>query len=164
MPKRSRLFEFSVGVTIIAIVATFLLAALDRIEEEAEKLVVEATVRNIDSGLRLAQAQLITQQRENERPLLLPVNPVAWLDKPPAGYAGEADHVDPGSLATGAWMWDRTNRTLYYRPRRSDGLRVEGGGPCLAWRVAPSGEVVTEASAPMALLRLAAISRYAWRP
>lgn len=156
-PQRARLFEFAVGVAVIAVAALFLLDALARIEEQAEKLVVEATVRNIDSGLRLAQAELITQQRENERAALLRVNPVGWLERPPEGYIGEADGVDPEALAAGQWVWDRRARILIYRPRRGGALKVEGGAGWLGWRIVAAGQA-------LGTLRVEGLRAYEWRP
>lgn len=142
--------------------ALYLIGALARIEAEVEKLAVEATVRNMNSGLRLAQAELITQGRENERAALALHNPVDWLASPPVDYAGEADAVDPARLAAGSWAWERRSRTLYYRPRRSTGLRVDGAGESLGWHVVAAGGGVTAGRPGM--LRLEAVRVYEWRP
>lgn len=158
--KRTRTLEFWLVVAVSGIIVGFLLLALLRAEEQAERLVVEATVRNMNSGLRWKEAELMTQGRENERPALLQENPVRWLEKPPTGYR-EIDRVVFGGVEAGRWVWDRTRKRLYYRPRYATGLHVVGGGDVLEWRVAAAGDV--NALRP-GTLRVEAVSVYEWKP
>lgn len=163
-PARSRLLEFSLAVAVIVVLAAVLLQALVQVEADAERTVVEATVRNMDSGLRLVQAQQITQQMEKQRAGLLRENPMAWLEKPPPDYAGAFERIDPERLERGRWAWDRGALTLYYRPRRDEGLKTSVGNGWLAWQVKAPGGRTAKADAPLGILRIEAKFAYVWRP
>lgn len=159
MPKRSRLLEFWLAAALIGVAAAFLLPALWRIEEDAERLMVESTIRNINSGLRLAESELVLQGREAERPALLQANPVAWLARAPAGYV-ERDRVEVQSLDAGQWVWARETRLLHYRPRHVQHLKIQGE-PTLAWRVVAAGDGLVFRPGT---LRIESITPYHWQP
>ena len=55
---RRRLFELGVLATIIAILAYIFIVRLELVQEAAEKTMVETVIKNMESGLRLQQAQL----------------------------------------------------------------------------------------------------------
>jgi hypothetical protein len=159
VPKRSRLLEFWLAAALIGVATTFLLPALWRIEEDAERLLVESTIRNINSGLRLAESELVLQGREAERRTLLLANPVTWLESPPTGYV-ECDRIEAHAVEAGQWVWERETRLLHYRPRHSEHLQVQGGGT-LAWRVVAAGDgVVFRPGA----LRIENVTPYDWQP
>lgn len=137
MPRRVKLFEFSVAVVVIGAVAWFLQAELLRIEEDAERLMVETTIRNVNTGVRFAQAQLIVQGRESEIPGLFSGSPLRWLETPPADFV-ERDQIGAEDLAPGRWVWERRSGVLHYTPRLRAGLVISGGND-LQWQWVAAG-------------------------
>ena len=132
LPQRAKLFEFSAAVAVIGLCAYFLLATLQQMEEEAERVVVEATLRNINTGVRFAQAQLIVQGRERELVALYSGSPVQWLERPPPDYV-ELDRVSDADYLPGRWVWEKQSGTLSYTPRQGARLKIDGGS-MLQWR------------------------------
>lgn len=159
--RRARQFEFALATTFIALTSWFLLDALAQLQAESEKLAVETTVRNINSGLFLQQAERMVTGRESELPILAQENPVAWLERPPTGYVGERDCTAPGVLAAAQWCWDPAGRLLYYRPLRTEGLKIDADVPWLTWRVHSPAD--PKAIRP-GTLRVVLASPYTWNP
>ena len=131
-PKRGKLLEFSLAVVVIGIAGYFLLAALWRVQAEAERTMVESTIRNVNSAVRMAQAQLIIQGRESEVPGLFAGSPARWLEAPLPGYI-EVEREGDVTHTAGGWVWVRQTGVLYYSPRHHEALGVAGGG-AVAWR------------------------------
>lgn len=161
LPRRARLFEFAAAAASIALVSLLLLDSLGTVQEEAERLAVEITIRNMNSGLYLEQAALLTAGREAELPRLVLRNPVDWLEAPPAGYIGATSCTAPGRLDPGQWSWDPALRQVCYRPRRADGLKLAGELPLLVWRV--QAPVDPRAVRPGSIRVVPAVG-YTWRP
>lgn len=160
-PRRARLLEFAMAAAFIGVASLFLIDAMSDLQEEAERLTVETTVRNMNSGLFLRQAELMISGRERELPKLALGNPVEWLEAPPPGYSGERGCADSGPSAAGEWCWNAAARRLHYRPRRTDSLKVEGGRPILTWRVhAPADPSAIRPGS----MRVVAERSYDWRP
>lgn len=133
LPKRNRLLEFCVLSALIAVFGVLLLRALVDLQDEAERLAVDLTIRNMNSGLALQQAERIMSGRENTLRELVAQNPVDWLKNAPDGYIGEATCDE--RLHEGQWAWGVARKTLYYRPKQANWLAGQGSGPCLTWRV-----------------------------
>ncbi len=155
------------GVLIVVIGALALgtLSALNEMKERAEKLVLELTLRNMRTGMRLAMGDAMMQQRAQEIATWAGSNPIAWLGSQPDGYLGPCAPAGRQILPGGAWCFDEERRELVYRPRSVDHLRGrarEEEGRCteLSWRVAR----VSEAGSPgdVAGLRLEAASPCEW--
>lgn len=136
LPKRGRLLEFVLVVILFATLALFLLRALNDLQDESERLTVELTIRNMNSGLFLQQAERLTLGRENTLRELAGQNPVSWLRSSPAGYLGE--QACPGVLAAGQWCWNPAQKVLYYYPRQKNWLKSARDLPWLTWRVGSS--------------------------
>ncbi|WIM05199.1 MAG: hypothetical protein OHM77_10900 [Candidatus Nitricoxidivorans perseverans] len=128
--------EFSVTVAVIGAIATVFLAKVLEAQELGERAKVEATVRNVQAGLRWAMAEALMRGEEDRVAELPGSNPVRWLERPPAGYLGEFDGVS-AAASSGAWYFDRRRAELAYRPRLDRHLAIEDGGGELRWRIAP---------------------------
>lgn len=133
LPKRGRLLEFAVVVILFATLALVLLRALSELQDESERLAVELTIRNMNSGLFLQQAERLTSGRENTLRELAGQNPVDWLRSSPAGYIGE--RACAAEMAAGQWCWDPAQKVLYYYPRQGNWLKTARNLPWLTWRV-----------------------------
>ena len=130
-----------VSVVVVAILAAILLQKLDEVGEDAERLLLDMTVRNMRTGLQLAIGDAIIHGREGELVTWVGRDPTIWLGQAPAGHLGDC-HGGPASLAGGKWCFDGATRILWYRPRHhglvTDGARVAG---VLGWRVGASAPV-----------------------
>ncbi|MEW6132897.1 MAG: hypothetical protein AB1591_06985 [Pseudomonadota bacterium] len=109
--------EAMVALLLIAILGAILLDRLLFYQEVAERTAMETTIINLRSALRLTVAELRMQNRMQDLEHLVGANPIAWLDRPPANYAGELDNPSPTAIPPGSWCFDRTRRQLVYRPK-----------------------------------------------
>jgi len=129
-------FELVVSLTLIAVFVAGLLATLLYYEELAEKTVVDLTIRNIRSGLRLELARQITAGGIPDVAGLAASNPVAWLETFPQGYRGEIRSGAAADLEKGGWYFDAQRRELVYVPRLSFHFQMPAGGaPRIGWRL-----------------------------
>ena len=126
--------EFLVVVAVIGLLAWLGLGRLNEVQEIGEKAAVEATIRNIQSGLRFAMADAMTRGQGSRVATMLDSNPVGWLERPPEGYVGEGAAV-PESMPPGGWFFDTRRRELIYRPRLAANLVIRGGEQFLRWRI-----------------------------
>lgn len=131
----TRWFLGGVSMALIAVLSLWLLSALQRMQVVVERMVVEQTVQNIRTGLKVAMAEAVISGREAEIAGWAGENPVRWLVAPPSDYRGECH---PGiEAAEGEWCFERASGDLVYRPRHADGVRgADGRAPtALRWRV-----------------------------
>lgn len=160
LPRRARQLEFAFAVLVIALPSWYLIGAVARLQEDAERVTIESTVRNLNSALLVEQSKLMIAGREAELPALARSNPIDWMEAPP-GYIGAGACQAPGLLQPGQWCWESVTQTLFYRPQRSDTLKIAGDLPWLTWRVKLPGDL--RAIRP-GTLRLAPAVAYTWRP
>lgn len=153
----------AVVALVIAALAAGLLNALGTAKDQAERLAVDLTVRNLRSGLQWAMAEAIFHRREPEVAAWAGTNPVRWLGSEPSGYRGECSRAERAALPARAWCFDRERHELVYRPADPGQLRRRGGGAAcqdLAWRVLRTPE---SASAGVSVgLRIVATTDCDW--
>ena len=128
------MFEAAVALGIIAVFAWFLLNALLRAQEMAERTAVQMTVMNLRSALRLQMAHYVINGQEAELTTLVGANPVRWMDPPP-GYLGELLDAKESEFSPGSWHFDSGRRELVYSPNLSSGLARSPGRPALRWQI-----------------------------
>lgn len=135
----SRWLHGAVAGVLLVLLMLGLLRALEDAKAQAERQVVELTVRNMRTGLQLAMGETLMQQREHEIATWVGSNPIQWLGAPPAGYQGECGSFEGRALEQGGWCFDKGEHQLYYRPRNAK-LRDGKGAACdrLSWLVARS--------------------------
>lgn len=126
--RGSGLYEFFLLIALIAVLAGSLLARLDAVQGEAERLEVDLTVRNIRVGMQLAIGELIMHGQEARIADLARRRPIDFLGRTPRGYN---ETVGLASNA-GEWRWDGDTRRLSYRPHHP--AEFDGSGT-LRWRV-----------------------------
>lgn len=126
-----------VAVVIGVLVAVF----LDRVlfyQEQVEKVVMETTVRNIRSGLRLRLADMVIHNRRSEILLLAGENPINWLATKPGNYLGEYDGSKPEEIQASGWYFDAKDKTLVYLPDMAEHFQPDPAGrKRVRYRVAP---------------------------
>jgi hypothetical protein len=127
-------FEFSVSIAVIGLLAVIAFQRYFELQELGEKAQVEATIRNIQSGLAQEMARRIIAGQDGQVEDMVGSNPVRWLAQPPERYLGEfAASVDiPESEG---WSFDRERKELQYRPTSFRNLVIVGDKCCLRWQV-----------------------------
>ena len=107
-------FEWIGTVLIIGILATVLLHYLLRYQDIARATVMEATIANMRSGLRLRVAELMMANRNAEIGELVHENPIDWLETPPPNYLGAMKQIDPERIPPDSWYFDANQHELVY--------------------------------------------------
>lgn len=128
--------DFAVSTAIISVLAVFTIGALSRAQGQAEALLVDLTLRNMATGLRLKQLDLLLVGDARGMAALAGANPVAWLGAPPQHYLGERD-TEP-EVRGPAWFFDAGRRELVYRPGAGS-FPLPAGVAELRWRVERAG-------------------------
>jgi general secretion pathway protein G len=91
-------------------------------QEMAEKAAMEATLRQIKTGLQIQLAVLIIANRQGEAMQLETEDPTRWMDTRPANYAGlYRERPEPG-----AWYFDPREVELVYVANIGDRLKLDG--------------------------------------
>ena len=141
----------------------FLFDSLYYVQEQAEKTVMEANVRNMNSGVRMEAATRTMRGQEASIGELVGANPVQWLENAPVGYAGTCQR----ELAPGGWCFDATTREIVYRPRVDRHLEyLEPGRAGLRWRVGSVAEIAGGRGGKPATageIRLFSTTSFTWR-
>ena len=161
-PRSRSLLQVSVVVAIIVLLATVLLNALQYVQEKAEREVMEATVRNMEKGLKMEISARTIHGQEASFRELIGANPVQWLANPPQGYTG----VCGPQRAPGEWCYDGKTREMVYRPRFDRNLEFRAAGAReLRWRVGLGKEIAippTGGDEPVGAIRLISTTSFTW--
>jgi len=164
--RTSRL-ELLVAVILIGIFTALLIERLTRYQEYAEKAVVEATIANMRSGLRVRMAELMISGSLAQLPAVRQENPIGWLEALPPNYLGV---ITANQASTGNWYFDRDARQLVYRPLHTRFLETAENAaiPEIRLRVVPAGAAEKGTAQgpekqPLEGLRLVVENRYVWR-
>lgn len=124
MNRRQRgfsLLELAVVAVVWVVVFGVFLERLTFYQEAAEHARFESELQIFKTGLQLRMAELISKNREKEARQLESENPLRWLDKPPASFAGEyPERPQPGN-----WYYDSFNRELVYVINQSRFLKMQ---------------------------------------
>lgn len=144
----------------VAVASVLALVLLDRAEVYfaiAERATVDATLNNTQSALyvRLAQDRL-TGKLSRER-MWDGGNPIELAQMDVRNYAGSLkDPEKIAGLQPGAWAFDGLAGELVYVPAHPKGLRIDGGGSQLRFRL----RVPSAASIPV----IEPVVAYQWKP
>lgn len=165
------LFELLIAVIAISVLATILLNRLTYYQEVAEKAEMEYTISALKSALRLHLATLMVEGRLQEAAHLAQQNPMDWLERKPANYAGQFADLRANQIAPGSWYFETVDRTLVYLPRHHAYLELPGGGEKrvrLRLELVPnhlvraSGSTVVQGAHPSDTVRLSLVEPYRW--
>jgi prepilin-type N-terminal cleavage/methylation domain-containing protein len=111
------LVEFMVVVVIVSIISAILLDRVKFYQEHAEKATMEATAAAVQAALHLRMAGYLAEGRGSEVERLTSENPMDWLARKPANYAGAFDRFGAEQVPEGTWYFDLSDHTLVYRVR-----------------------------------------------
>lgn len=131
----SRWLPLVLALLLALCLLLFILDRLHRAQAEAERLMLELTVRNMNLGLQAAKGHALAHGREHDIPRWVGQNPLAWLGGELKGYQG--DCRDGGrSLEPGQWCFDPLRGVLVYALRSTAYVRDQRGAPLarLEWR------------------------------
>jgi general secretion pathway protein G len=119
----SSLFELGVALIIISVLAAVLLNRLGYYKEMLEKAAMEATLRNIKTGLQVQLAELIVTNRQAQAARLEHEDPLQWLDEKPPNYGGSY-RTPPDA---GTWYFDSGTHELVYVVNTGSRLELDTG-------------------------------------
>ena len=160
--------EALIVVILIGAVGALLLERLTRYQEYAEKAVMEATIANMRSGLRVRVAELMISGRMAHVENLLQENPITWLAAPPPNYGGMLTRSGTEKSVPGNWYFDASAQLLVYLPQHRRFFQPAPGAPIeVRLRAAPkpvSAPLAYPASAaPIEGVSLIVITPFQWK-
>lgn len=125
------LLEFAIAVSVFALLLAVLLDKLGFYQQTGEQVAVKALQINLRAALAAQVATLQARGREQEIAGLAGANPVQWLERPPAGYAGELSAAQAAGLAAGSWYFDPLlHQLVYVRSEQETGLNNAARNIC----------------------------------
>ncbi len=133
----SRWWTSVVALFIILALALLLLARLGDMEAASERVVLELTLRSMQTGMLIARGEEEIEGRPHVASAWVGANPIAWLDKPPPGYLGACPPGEVFALPQGAWCFDGRHGELRYRLRQRLGAEIFAASApsVLRWKV-----------------------------
>ena len=114
------LIELVIVICIVGILTATLLTRVWFYQDQAEKAAMEQVASALQSALTMKFARLLTRGQQSEISALTAENPMSWLAKKPANYAGEYYDVTPRTVSPGNWTFDLKTRNLIYVVDRGD--------------------------------------------
>jgi general secretion pathway protein G len=130
------LVELLVVVSIVALSVGLGLERLLKYQELGERAAVEQNLAVINTALTLRFAAYVISGNPSAVEADVGSNPVRFLERPPDGYLGELDGVDPKTLPRASWYFDRATGELTYLPARRRYLSSGAPPEILHFRVA----------------------------
>lgn len=118
--KGFTLIELVIVITIVVILIAVSLERLGGYQEQAEKAAMVEVVGTIQSALLMQFGQIVVRGQEARIGTLESDNPMTWLARMPANYAGEFTDPEPGAVPAGNWAFDLKSHELIYVPQRTD--------------------------------------------
>jgi general secretion pathway protein G len=148
---RTTILQAALYIAVVSVLALVLLERIQVYSAFAERAAVDATLNNVRSALYVRLAQDRLQGTLTREYLWDGDNPFELARVTVTNYAGVFSGPElPSALPEGAWGYDGGSREVVYRPSYPRGLRVEGGGTLLRYRlrVPPGALPRFEPSAP----------------
>lgn len=115
--RQTRKFEIPFVILLIAILASVLLGALEKIQAQFE----EAAVQSEISALRVELLDVLSHQQLVGGALPKSNNPVRWVHREPANYLGEMTKAPD---ARGVWYFDSHDDCLVYLFRHGGRIKL----------------------------------------
>ena len=120
--------ELALVAGLLGVVGVVMLHRLADYQELAERADMEYGVATLKSALRIRVGVLMVEGRLTEKRRLLCENPVLWLERQPANYAGEAHGAAVKNVSPGHWYYDPVECVIAYVARNSRHLAPDSTG------------------------------------
>lgn len=117
--------EFAIVAAILGIVITIFLGRVQFYQAEAELVSVKQVVTQLRTTLATKAAERYLSGNRQELAALAEENPMSWLARPPANYAGEFDGAAARAVPPGHWYFDRSTHTLGFLLSSSNIVEAE---------------------------------------
>lgn len=105
--------EKGVASAVVALLSLVVVSQVTEYQRHTEALAVRTLMHALRDAMQLKAAGLGGIADPNAH-VLAGANPIAWLDEPPANYAGEVRDADAGTMKEGTWVFDPRDNTLKY--------------------------------------------------
>jgi prepilin-type N-terminal cleavage/methylation domain-containing protein len=115
--KGFSLLELVVVIVIISILLVVAISRLLAVQVDAERVTMESVAGVLRSAIGMKVAESIVKSKVADLRAYEGGNPMDLLAEVPRNYLGELDGVDPASLETGNWYFDKQAKTLVYLVR-----------------------------------------------
>lgn len=162
------LFELMVVVMVISLLGLVLLDRLSVYQEQAEKSAMEQTVTILRVALVIRTGEMRTSGQDSKIAGMTAENPMGWLSRKPANYAGEFDGAAV-NIPEGSWYFDSHDQALVYKVKHKRRLGGEAGEKGeIRFRVKADDSESTKGSANSAVdsrigaLLIQAVPPYIW--
>jgi prepilin-type N-terminal cleavage/methylation domain-containing protein len=121
-------FELVVVVLLIGVLMSFAMDKLMSMQVDAERVSVQYVIGALESAVNLQVAEIVVKQGIDAIRTLEKQNPMIYLSKTPANYAGVGmDDANDWQRASG-WYFDPDKKILVYTVKNTDHFQssVEG--------------------------------------
>ena len=105
-------FDFTVMVTVIAILATLLLGYLNKVQQDIERLIVETELNSFRLSLAEAWVHKSISNQSMDSTALQNSNPILQMAEKPENYIGELSKAPSNKKEI--WYFDTTKKQLIY--------------------------------------------------
>lgn len=126
-------------VVVVIVVSLLFLAGLNKmwtLQTTAERATMEYNVGVLRSALALQFVARMVRKDEEGILQLAGSNPMDFLNQRPGNYLGEFDGIDPATLESGNWYFDRQQKILVYLVKNRQFFHsVLSGPPRVRWSV-----------------------------
>jgi hypothetical protein len=113
MNRPLTLIEKVVTSVVVVLLSLAVVHQITDYQRHTEALAVRTLMHALRDAMRLKAAGLGGIADPNAH-VLAGTNPIAWLDEPPANYAGEVNGADVETMKEGTWVFDPRDKTLNY--------------------------------------------------
>lgn len=160
--------EFAIVAAVLGILAAVLLERLSYVQESAEKIHMESTARALRSALFLKIVEHMNAGQSLDYEKLAQENPMDWLEKKPANYAG-AFARPPYPPPIGSWYFDKTVHILTYQVNQGRYFDLDSQGKKQArfqlkplYTETPPADDMGDSPMPASGIKLIVIEPYRW--
>jgi len=114
------LIELLIVISIVAILAGMFFKRVLVYQELTEKAAMQQVVSAVQSALVLEYGHRMASEMGPVANNITKENPMEWLSRKPANYAGELNTVNPAAIEAGNWVFDKGTQELIYLPNHAE--------------------------------------------
>lgn len=114
------LIELVIVISMIGILASMLFSRALVYQELVEKAAMQQVVSAVQSALVMEYGHRMASGMGPRINDISKENPMDWLARKPANYAGEFNTVNPSAIEAGNWVFDKGTHELIYLPNYAE--------------------------------------------